>query len=156
MNNVQISKSEQLVQKNQSDDSDSIYHSAPHCKFLLQYHLIWCPKFRYSVLRNGIDYQLKKILQEICDEYGYIIKAMEIMPDHIHMCLDVPQTVAPCDLARTLKSISAIKLFKKYPKLKEFYGRCGSLWSRGYFISTIGNVSEQTVINYIRNQKYGD
>lgn len=84
---------------------------------------------------------------------GYRIKALEVMPDHIHIFVDVPQTVAPCDVVRTLKSKSAIELFKAYPTLKRFYARCGVLWSRGYFISTVGQISEATVMQYIEEQK---
>ena len=91
--------------------SEEQYHSASHCKYLIQYHIIWCPKFRFSVLRGNVDAELKQILQKICDDYGYKIKALEVMPDHIHIFVDVPQTVAPCDVVRTLKSISAIELF---------------------------------------------
>ena len=87
------------------------YHSASHCKYLIQYHIIWCPKFRFSVLQGNVDATLKQILQKICDDFGYKIKALEVMPDHIHIFVDVPQTVAPCDVVRTLKSISAIELF---------------------------------------------
>ena len=75
------------------------------------------------------------------------------MPDHIHIFVDVSQTIAPCDVVRTLKSISAIEMFKSYPELKQFYARCGVLWSRGYFVSTAGHISEDTVINYIEEQK---
>ena len=129
------------------------YHSVSHCKYLIQYHIIWCPKFRFSVLQENSDATLKQILQKICDNYGYKIKALEVMPDHIHIFVDVPQTVAPCDVVRTLKSISAIELFKEYPKLKQFYARCGVLWLRGYFVSTVGHISEDTVNKYIEEQK---
>ena len=61
--------------------------------------------------------------------------------------------LAPCDVVRTLKSKSAIELFKAYPTLKRFYARCGVLWSRGYFISTVGQISEATVMQYIEEQK---
>lgn len=132
------------------------YHSASHCKYLTQYHIIWCPKFRFSVLRNGYDETLKVILVKICTEYGYLIKALEIMPDHIHIFVDAPQTVAPCDIVRTLKSISAIEMFKEFPQLKQFYSRCGVLWSRGYFISSVGHISEETVKKYIEGQKNAD
>ena len=133
--------------------NDLQYHNASHCKYLIQYHIIWCPKFRFSVLQDNIDVTLKQILQEICDNYKYHIKALEVMPDHIHIFVDVPQTVAPCDIVRTLKSISAIELLKKYPQLKRFYARCGVLWSRRYFISTVGHISEATVAKYIEEQK---
>ncbi|MBU5459257.1 IS200/IS605 family transposase [Anaerostipes sp. MSJ-23] len=132
---------------------ENMYHTKSHCKYLIQYHIIWCPKFRFSVLKDGIDESLKKILAEICDRYRYIIKAMEIMPDHIHIFVDCPQTVAPCDIVRTLKSISAIELFRLYPELKNFYARCGVLWSPGYFVSTIGHISAETVTKYIEEQK---
>lgn len=129
------------------------YHSASHCKYLVQYHIVWCPKFRYSGLGNGVDVTLKRILQDICDKYNYVVKALEVMPDHIHIFVDCPQTVAPCDIVRTLKSISAIELFKAYPRLKQFYARCGVVWSRGYFVSSMGTVSESTVRTYIEEQK---
>lgn len=129
------------------------YHSASHCRYLTQYHIIWCPKFRFAVLQNGIDDTLKKILQAICNRYHYTIKALEVMPDHIHIFVDCPQTAAPCDIARTLKSISAVELFRISPELKQFYARCGALWSGGYFISTVGHISETTVKQYIEEQK---
>ena len=135
---------------------DDQYHSASHCKYLVQYHIIWCPKFRFSVLNGNVENTLKQILHNICDRYSYVIKALEVMPDHIHIFVDAPQTVAPCDIVRTLKSLSAIEMFKAFPLLKQFYARCGVLWSRGYFISTVGYISESTVINYIEEQKKHD
>ena len=89
--------------------SKNPYHSASHCKYLIQYHIIWCPKFRFSVLQENVDITLKQILQKICKDYGYKIKTLEVMPDHVYIFLDVPQTVAPCDVVRTLKSKSTIE-----------------------------------------------
>ena len=134
--------------------SDENYHSGGHCKYLIQYHIIWCPKFRYPVLSEGRDVLLKEILSDICSRYGYIIKAEEVMPDHIHLFLDVPHTVAPCDIVRTLKSISAVEMLKTDTGLRRFYSKCGVLWSRGYFISTVGKISEATVKRYIEEQKH--
>ena len=57
-------------------------------------------------------------------------------PDHIHVFVDVPQTAAFCDVARTFKDISAIELFKAFPQLIQSYAGCGILWSKGYFVST--------------------
>lgn len=134
-------------------DKVSDYNTLNHCKFLVQYHIIWCPKFRYNVLKNDIDCELKEILHSIANRYEYEIKEMEIMPDHIHMFISTKPTVSPTDVVRTLKSISAITLFKRFPNLKRFYSRCGSLWSKGYFVSTVGKVSEATVKRYIQEQK---
>lgn len=133
--------------------SEEQYHSASHCKYLIQYHIIWCPKFRFSVLQGNVDSTLKQILQKICDDYEYKIKSLEVMPDHIHIFVDVPQTVAPCDVVRTLKSRSAIEMFQVYPQLRQFYAKCGAFWSGEYFVSTVGQISESTVIKYIEEQK---
>lgn len=132
------------------------YDSSSHCRFSLQYHIIWCPKFRYHVLTPDKQDSLKQILSEICIEYRYRIKALEVMDDHVHIFLSAPQTVAPCDIVRTLKSRSAIEMFRAFPELKTFYARCGALWSRGYYISTVGHVSAATVRRYIEEQKQHD
>ena len=132
------------------------YNRLNHCKYLLQYHIIWCPKFRFNVLNGRIELELKEILRNIGENYGYEIKEIEIMPDHIHLFISTKPTVAPTDVVRTLKSISARELFKRFPKLKAFYNRSGSLWSKGYFVSSVGNVSEETVRKYIQEQKLKD
>ena len=97
------------------------YHSPSHCKYPTQYHIIRCPKFRFSVLKGNVEDALKQILQKNCNDYNYHIETLEVMPYHIYIFVDVPQTAAPYDVARTLKSISAIELFKAYPQLKKFY-----------------------------------
>lgn len=129
------------------------YKSLNHCQYLVQYHLIWCPKFRFSVLKGNVETSLKRILAEIAHKYEYEIIEMEVMPDHIHLFVGTKPTVASTDVVRIFKSISAIRLFEEYPTLKQFYARCGSLWSKGYFVSTIGKVSSDTVQRYIQEQK---
>ena len=126
------------------------YKSLSHCKYLVQYHLVWCPKFRYNVLKGNVEEALKKILAEICTRYEYEILELEVMSEHIHIFISAKPTIAPTDIVRTLKSIAAIQLFKEFPALKKFYSRCGSLWSKGYFVSTIGKVSAETIQRYIQ------
>jgi REP element-mobilizing transposase RayT len=110
------------------------YHSASHCKYLIQYHIIWCPKFRFSVLHGKADMTLKQILQKICEDYGYRIKALEVMPDHIHTFLDVPQTVAPYAMWLEFLKASAlsnyltrIRSLKSSMQDMELYGHEGIL-----------------------------
>ena len=103
------------------------YKSLNHCKYLVQYHLVWCPKFRYSVLKDNIEESLRRILAEVCKKYQYEIIELEVMPDHIHVFISVKPTISPTDIVRTLKSITAVQLFKEFPVLKKFYSRCGSL-----------------------------
>ena len=129
------------------------YNTLSHCKYLAQYHLIWCPKFRFSVLEGNADVSLKKDLQEIAKQYDYEIIEMEVILDHLHLFVSTKPTVAATDVVRTFKSLSAIRLFNEFPSLKKFYSRCGSLWSKGYFVSTIGKVSAETIQKYIQEQK---
>ncbi|MBQ8306544.1 MAG: IS200/IS605 family transposase, partial [Blautia sp.] len=56
--------------------------------YSLQYHIVWCTKFRKQILWNGIDEEVKSMLEEIAEEYSFQILAMEVMPDHIHLLLD--------------------------------------------------------------------
>lgn len=128
------------------------YKKLKHCAYLVQYHIIWCPKFRFNILNEDISKSLRDILFFIADKYNYEILELEIMEDHIHLFVGALPTVSPTEIVRTLKSISAIKLFRQYPKLKQFYSRCGSLWGKGYFVSTIGKVSEETIRRYILEQ----
>lgn len=130
------------------------YHSASHCRYLTQYHIIWCPKFGYPVFNKERAGRLKKILQEICLTYHYTVKALEVMPDHIHIFVDVPQTVAPCDVVRTLKSLSAVRILSEDSELRKFYAKYGVLWNKGHFVSSAGHISEETVQRYIEEQKH--
>ena len=98
------------VKEDPSFQMNQSRHSA-HSTYLCRYHLIFCPKFRFSVLKDSVDETLKEILQKICDRYRYEVQALEFMPDHIHLFLSAPQTAAPADIAWTIKSISAIELF---------------------------------------------
>ena len=97
------------------------YNRLNHCKYLLQYHIIGCPKFRFNVHNGRTELELKRILRNIGENYGYEIKEIEIMPDHIHLFISIKPTVTLTDVVRTFKSISARGLFKKFPKLKRFY-----------------------------------
>jgi putative transposase len=132
------------------------YNAGAHVVYLCQYHLVWCPKFRFKVLRTAVEVELKKVFQDIAKQYDYEIIEMEVMPDHVHLFVGAKPSVAPSDIVRTFKSISAIKLFEKFEALKNYYSRCGVLWSRGKFISTIGFVSAETIKKYIQEQKDWD
>jgi putative transposase len=79
------------------------YNTLNHCKFLIQYHIIWCPKFRYDVLNGNVECELRYILHSIADRYEYEIKELEIMPHHIHMFVSTNLTVSATDVVRALK-----------------------------------------------------
>ncbi|MBC6010419.1 transposase [Catenibacterium sp. NSJ-22] len=80
---------------------------------MIQYHIIRYSTFIFRVLKGNVVEILKQILQKIY----YRIKAFVVMPDHVHVFVDVPQTAASCDVVRTFKDISSIELFKAFPQL---------------------------------------
>ena len=113
------------------------YQTLHYCKYLVQYHIIWCPKFRFDVVKNNVESRLEQILREIRRTYEYESSELELMPDHVHIFVSVKPTIAPTEIVRTYKRISSIPLFKEFPSLKEFYKCSGPLWSKDYFVSTV-------------------
>ncbi len=95
----------------------------------LQYHIVWCTKYRHPVLTGAVEVETKTILAQTCAEYGWTLKAIEVMPEHVHIFLEASPDDAPSSIARTLKSISAVHIFTAFPKLKErkFWG--SGLWA---------------------------
>lgn len=88
-----------------------------------------------------------------CAVYGWELQQIEIMPDHVHCFISAPPAVAPTDIVKTLKSVSAIAVFTQFPQLKgqKFWG--SGLWSKSYYVGTVGDMSEKVVLNYIAKQK---
>ena len=118
--------------------------------YLNQYHIIFCPKYRRKVLIGDIEKDLRQIFDEVAKEKDVEIKALEIMPDHVHMFISFDPRQPLHKLIKLFKGKSSNILRDKYPKLKS---RIPSLWTRSYFCCTIGNISEETIQKYIENQK---
>lgn len=116
-------------------------------------HFVWTPKFRHCVLEGAIEVELRRVIGETCGHYGWRIEAIEIMPDHVHLFLQIDPFTAPAVVAKTLKSITAIQLFTLFPDLKarRFWG--SGLWSRGTYYGSVGQVNEDVIRKYIEEQK---
>lgn len=128
------------------------YHNIGRCTYMTQYHVIWCPKFQYGIWDDTRKSRLKEILEDVCQTYHYEIKELEITSDHIHIYVDVPYTVAPCDVARTLRSRSAVRMLHKDLDLRKIYQYYGAVWSHGYFITSEKEVSEEIMTEYIQEE----
>jgi len=114
------------------------------------YHLIWTPKFRRAVLTDGIDERLKELLNEKAKEISVSIEKMEVMPDHVHLFVKTPPTASPHWVVQQFKGYTSRILREEFPQLKS---RLPTLWTRSYYVESVGHISEKTVKKYIEEQK---
>ena len=117
----------------------------------INYHIIWCPKYRRNVLVGGVETRLKELLPELAEESGCTIDAMEVMPDHIHIFLKGAPTIPIHLIVKNLKGKSSRILRAEFPHLRK---RLPCLWTRSYYCETIGRINEDTIKKYIENQKF--
>ncbi len=129
--------------------------SSSHCRYSLQYHLVWIPKYRRSFLEGRIAERLMHILKEIARDYSFHIIAMEVMPDHVHLLIEAPPKYAPSKIVQILKGVLSRKLRQEFPDLiKRYIWKEGTLWAVGYYIGSVSDkVTTELVREYIRNQK---
>ena len=118
--------------------------------YLNQYHIIFCPKYRRKVLVDDIERDLREIFHIVAEEKQVEIKALEIMPDHVQLVISFGTRQPLHELIKAFKGRSSKMLRAKYPKLKS---RIPSLWTNSYFSCTIGHISEETMQQYLDNQK---
>jgi len=118
--------------------------------YSLQYHIVFCPKYRRKVLVGEVEDALKSLLLQKSQELGLEIKAMEVMPDHVHLFVAADPTDAPQRIVAQLKGFTAHELRERFPYLKS---RLPTLWSRSYFVASVGEVSAETITRYIEAQK---
>lgn len=114
------------------------------------YHVVWCPKYRRKVLTGEIEARLKELLQSCSQELPFDIVEMEVMPDHVHLLLDVNPQYGVHKAVKYMKGLTSKILREEYPSLKS---RMPTLWTNSYFVATVGNASLEAVKEYIENQK---
>jgi len=127
------------------------YRSDKHLVFSCQYHVIFCPKYRRSVLVGEIEQRLKELILEKQEEYGYVVLDMEVMPDHVHLLLDVNPKVGIYRVVSKIKGYTSNQLRKEFPSLKK---KLPTLWTLSRFIASVGSVTLDVVKQYIEEQKY--
>ena len=124
------------------------YKHSQHQVYLINYHLIWCPKRRKRVLVGRVRDRLESIIKEVAQEKGVEILALEIMPDHLHLFISAYPTIAIHKLVKAFKGRSSHFLRREFVHLLKI----PSLWTHSYFVSTAGNVSNKTIQKYIEAQ----
>ena len=116
--------------------------------YSIQYHLVWCVKYRHDVLYGHVDIDVKQLLKQIADDNNVKIMEMESVKANIHLLIEcTPQHYIP-SIVKAFKGV----LFKKHPELKQrLWG--GHLWNPSYFVATVSENTEEQIRKYIQNQK---
>jgi putative transposase len=135
------------------------YKRGCHTVYDCTYHIVWITKYRYKILKGDLAHRLIDLIRGICSQYQVEIIRGSVGKDHVHLYLQVPPSLAISRLVQYLKGKTSRKLQIEYPSLKKrYWGK--HLWGIGYFVRTSGNVTDETIKEYIENQgeddKFGD
>ena len=126
------------------------YKSNNNVVYSCKYHVVWCPKYRRPVLVTGVDARLKEIIQGVCTESRAEILALDVMPEHVHLLVEVDPQYGIHRLVRAIKGRSSRLLRQEFAWLRS---RIPTLWTNAYFVSTVGGAPLEVVQQYIENQK---
>lgn len=125
------------------------YKSNHNVVYSCKYHVVWCPKYRHKVLVSDVDVHLKDLIEEICIEYSIDIIEMEIIPDHVHLLMEVNPQFGIHKAVKLIKGRTSRTLGQEYGWLRS---RLPSLWTNSYFVSTVGGAPLSVIKQYIENQ----
>lgn len=121
-----------------------------HAVYEINYHLVWCPKFRRPVLAGKVGEYLYKIMPSIVESIGGEMLNLSVQDDHVHLFASFPPTLAVSQIMHRVKGASSRQLRETFPHLKS---QLPSLWTYSYFVGTAGRVSTKTIQKYIDDQK---
>ena len=129
------------------------YTHARTCVYNINYHIVWCVKYRRKVLSSDISSRLIELLKAVGEEKGFTVVECKVGEnDHVHCFVSAPPKISVTQIVKYLKGISGNQLFKEYPQLRKSLWK-GQLWNGSYFCETIGSTSEENILRYIERQK---
>ena len=126
------------------------YKSNKNVVYSSKYHVVWCPKYRRKVLVDAIAKRLFGLIHKAASRYRAEIIALEIMPDHVHLLVEVDPQLGIHRLVKYIKGVTSHDLRKEFPSLSS---RLPSLWTHSYFVSTVGGAPLEVIKQYVENQK---
>ena len=129
---------------------NSKYRTTETTVFCCRYHIIFCTKYRRGVLTPPIQERFKETVMSMQESNNFIVLEIEVMPDHVHMLLDIDPTIGVQMVVSRIKGKTANVLNGEFPELKR---KLSTLWTRSKFIATVGSISLDAVKRYIENQK---
>ena len=129
----------------------SRYRKGSHCIYQLHYHFVFIPKYRKPVLRGEVGLRVRELIRQICLSKEIEILKGHVRPDHVHLLLSVPPTLAPSRVMQALKGKTSYQLLRDFRTLRQqFWGN--HFWARGYFVASSGVVTDEVIAKYIEEQ----
>lgn len=127
------------------------YRRSAPATYDIKYHIVWITKYRKPVIVGKIAERTRDLIRQSCQTNEVEILAGHVGKDHIHLLVSVPPHLSASKLIQYLKGTSSRKLLMEYKELnKQFWGQ--HLWARGYFVASSGNVTDEIIAEYIKNQ----
>jgi putative transposase len=131
------------------------YRKTSHTTYDCKYHIVWITKYRKKVLGGEVGKRVRELVREICKRYDVEILRGHVSKDHVHLFVSLPPHLAISKLVQYLKGKSSYKLMQENKQISRlFWGR--HLWARGYFVATSGNITDEIIMEYIKNQDDSD
>ena len=119
----------------------------------LRYHIVLVCKYRRKVLDDEIESSLREIFTDIAEHSHFTVKHMGFDKDHVHLFVKSVPSFSVLEIVRRLKQVSTRRLWDRHgDKLKKYFWKGRPLWTSGYYCATVGEITEESVIKYIRNQ----
>ena len=125
------------------------YSRSKRVVYLINYHFVFVPKYRWKLLRGAIRERLLALFNEYAERYNVTILAVEVMPDHVHLFLSARPSVAPSQIALYIKGWTSRVLRQEFPWLQKYK----AFWTPSYFVCSSGNVSSVTIKKYIEESQ---
>ena len=126
------------------------YKSNNNVFYSCKYHVVWCPKYRRKVLTGAVELRLKELIQDTAAELNVEIIETEIVPDHVHLLMEVDPQFGIHRAVKAIKGKTSRVLRSEFASLRS---RLPSLWTNSYFVSTVGGAPLSAIKQYIENQK---
>lgn len=117
-----------------------------HAVYNINYHLVWCPKYRKKVLKGNVKFIVESTIKETCRQRGWDLLEISLQEDHIHVFLSARPIFSPMFIVKVLKGATAVRAVKEHRFAKRF-------WSPSYYVGTAGTVTKETIQKYIQEQQ---
>ena len=125
-----------------------------HSVHQLHVHLVWSTKYRYDVLKGDIQIRCRELIRQTCDSLDIQILKGVVSKDHIHLHISYPPKLSISEILKRIKGRSAKILLVEYSELKKRYWG-GHLWGIGYGAWSTGNITDETIQQYLDHHKEG-